>query len=357
MKNKSINSTPYLKSLFILFTFLSLLANGQERNVEQYYQHINKAELLLTEGKLDSSSHHFSAGFKHLPFPFSRHVFNAAVVDAQLKRYNNVHEYLKYLLQLGYPFDSLNNAPLFKVFFKTSEGKKLVAVKSQIKPIYNTEYRSAIVKMVEDDQFFRIKSGGYKLYSDTIRKIDKRNVDELLRLIDLHGFPSESKVGVDPTSLLHPLYSVIIIHQTKGPAQIYNFEKIVTEHMLQGNIENKAGFYLVKRATGGRTEVVYKVVHVKVTDPTKNVGSSTNHQVLESSDYGYLPESAEKIKKMNEERQRVYLDTHEENIKKVFFSLQFPQYKTSSLGAVEMIVHQDRQLYSEEKAILQQFKQ
>jgi len=328
----------------IIFLSLFFHAKAQKKRLPNYYSLIYAAEKFIIEERLDSASVYFKKGFQKKKHPFARHLYNAAVVDSKLRNYKNVTKYLKKLIKLGASFYQIQRNKSFLSFFSSKKGVEFIKNYRKIKPIYTQQYRNQIEKMVEDDQFFRVKKGSYSTYGDTILKIDKKNIENFLSLLKELGFPSEHKIGIDTNYFPNPLYLPIIIHQTMGSMQQYDFTSILKQNVLEGNIENKAGDFMINSSSGNNFYEIVKAQYVKLIDTTILSINPNNIIVLDSSDWGYFPLSEKEATMINEKRKKLYLDTYEENIIKALFSLKSKEYRLSSSGAnsiLEFTNHSD----------------
>jgi hypothetical protein len=332
-------------TVLILSFCFSLRSVCQGNSIETYYYYIDRAEKFIIENNLDSSSIYFSLALKEKEFPFSRHVYNASIVDAKLKKYKNVLNDLTYLIKLGYSYNKIRSDTVFQDFFGNEYGRKLSQIYRKVKPIYNFQYRKEIEILVRDDQYFRKKEGSYSLYGDTIRKIDKRNIDKLLALIKTLGFPSEARVGIDSNSVANPLYFPIVIHQSNGSQQQFNFSDILKNNIKNGNIENKAGEFMINRSDGNNFFQLTRVQYVR------NINSlDTANNIIESSSWGYYPLSNERSAPINRQRKELYLDSYEDNLSKLLFNLKFVEYKLSAFGAKSTLNYAKYEDYISETA-------
>lgn len=323
-----------MKFIFtFIFAALFLFAEAQKKSLSHYYFLINSAERFIIEGKLDSASICFKKGFQKINHPFSRHIYNAAVVESKLGNNKNVSHYLKRIVELGASFYKIWNQDIFLSFFSSNEGKAFIKNYKNFKPVFSQEYRKKIELMLEDDQSFRVKKGSYNIYGDTILKIDKKNIEKFLSLTKLYGFPSEYKIGLDTSNFSNPLYIPIVIHQSSGSMQQYDFTNILKKNVLEGNIENKAGDFMINRSTGNNFYQIVKAQYVKPIDSTISVANPHNIIILDSSDWGYFPLSKKEADVINSRRQELYLENYEESLLKALFSLKNKDYLLSSSGA------------------------
>jgi hypothetical protein len=193
--------------------------------------------------------------------------------------------------------------------------------------------------MVYRDRFFRLKPDGREIYKDTIKKIDRENVARLLHLIEKYGYPSEKKVGVDSKDIVSPLGEVIIIHQSMHPEQMFNFSDIVKTALLKGEIENKAGSYLIERSSGiipyNELGLIQAIFDTTISI-TKSDGTIEKKDTSLSTGWGYLRFSEEDKEKVNRSRKEIMLEPSEEALRKMAFQLEHPYFYFGGTGSKEI---------------------
>lgn len=309
-----------MKFIFLtIFLATTQLVFSQE-NLEAYYNHTHKAEHFIIDNRLDSAELYFRKAFTYRQHPFARHLYISAIVNSKLGNFKAVSGALVSLIELGLRFEKISQVKLFSNYLKSKEGKRLAKIQKNIKHTYDPAYRLRIEQMAERDQFFRTKPGSYATYGDTIKKIDQENVDSLLMLIKTKGFPTEQKIGIDENLSFAPLFSILFIHQSNGPLQQYDFSELLRQNVRNGNIENKEGYFLFNRVSGGNFMEIVRVQQVQLIDSLKSRGNPSNHIVLNTSKWGYLGISEKE--KENAKRLDFLLEDYDSNLKKDLFALQ-----------------------------------
>jgi hypothetical protein len=328
-------------------------AYSQNKSLEKYYSNIYLAEECILKGSPDSSLIYYSTAFTFKPYPFSRDIYNAAVVADKTNQNKIEYKYLKLLIARGVSCTELAKAKGFNNFFHQKGNERMIRQLQKQRPQFSKEYRKEIETLIERDQFFRIKPNGYKLFIDTILKIDAQNVNAFQNLIKKYGYPSEDKIGVDKLKAIgYPLYSGIILHQASGPMQQFNLTGLIKENILNGNLENKIGFFFLSRINGEGLSDILKFNLVKVIDSTKSASNPANIIIIDSTDYGYLQLSQEDIFQKNTRRLEFYLDDYESSLKKSLFSLKHPEYKLNVLGSTSNGNYTKREDYEIDKKLL-----
>ncbi len=331
------------KFLFLaIFVAATSIAFAQD-NLQHYYRNIYKAEDFILLNRLDSSALFLRSAFAHKQAPFGRHIYLAAVVHAKLRNFKKVPTLLVSLLELGLPFEKFTEGTMFSTYIKSPEGKKLSRNLKNIIPTYDTVYRNRIKLMIDRDQHFRIKPGSYTRYGDTIKKIDRENIDTFLMLVKTKGFPTEQKVGINEHLTFSPLYALLVIHQS-GPVQQYNFSDMIRKHVENGAIENKEGYFLFNRQSGGQFMSLVRVQHVKPIDSTRSTTNPANHNVLKTSDWGYFRLSPLQSEKENRLRAEFFMEPYDKSIKKALFTLKnvdFEQMENKSSVSTLVMLKQE----------------
>jgi hypothetical protein len=316
--------------LIIVITFcVPKFVCGQTNDLKAYYENIHKAELAIVDSNYASALESYQEAFKNKNYPFSQDLFNATLVSAISVAYPKTLIYLEKLFKLGFKLDLLDTIPICKEFLNSPYGKIARQQSKNSKPIFNKKYKKEIEKMVSDDQYFRIKPDGYKLYGDTIKQIDKQNVDKLLKLVSKYGFPSEEKIGISSNANFSPIYFVLIFHQNNGAKyQTYNYSKILKAAILSGELRNSIGAVLIEGADGNKYYDAFQLVKAKF-DTTiliaDSFGNLNKVDTTYETKWGYLKSTATEMEKYNSKRKEIYLEPIEESIKKIIFCIT-PNY-------------------------------
>lgn len=173
-----------MRLLLILLPYL-ISAQTLPTNIKKYYIDVNQAEMSIVNNNINEAINYYETAFKQIENPFCRDRYNLAVCYAKNKNKTKTFLELQKIVSLGYPLDSIKNNKFFKKY-----AKKLK--REQIK--FDKNYRDIIDSLLYIDQKFRKIDS--KLYKDTIKAIDIKNVETLKKLFKDKGFPSESRIGV-----------------------------------------------------------------------------------------------------------------------------------------------------------------
>lgn len=344
--------------LTIVFALLISTVNGQSKELKRYYTVVSTAENYLLGGMYDSSLACYKEAFEIKKNPFARHVFIATLVAAKLRDYGMMQQTLTGLIALGMPLKKLQSVAGFNDFFLNSkEGGYLVKNAKKIKPLYHQSYRKAIFKLLQKDQFFRKKEQAYTKYADTIQKIDKLNVASFNLLIKKHGFPTEQKIGIDSSFSFEPIYSAIILHQSNGKLQQYDFSELIRQNVINGNLENRSGYFLFSRTSGFQFPDFLRVQQVKLIDSLKSKGNPDNHIVVNTSPWGVLPINKKDEERYNIMRDQFMLDKYSVMIKKSIFAVKNDNYiMMESSSSKSTLLTFDEKSYNEQKSVLSFFE-
>jgi len=297
-----------------------------QKKLKPYYENTHKAENYILNNRLDSAHIYFRNAFSYVAKPFARHLYISSIVNLKLRKFKEVSASLVSLLELGMPFEKIKVSEIFSEYLQSKEGKILVRRHKKIKHTYDPAYRLRIRQMVEKDQFFRTKSGSYTKYGDSIKKVDRENIDTLLMLIHTKGFPTEQKIGIDENLTFAPLFALLFIHQSSGPLQQYDFSELLRQNVRNGNIENKDGYYLFNRISGGMFMNIVNVQYVKIIDSTRSRTNPNNLIVLKTSDWGYFPLTSKQKEKEDLQRADFFLESFDKGLKKALFALKVKDF-------------------------------
>jgi len=303
-----------------LLLLISNLCKSQSANLVKYYAAINQAELFIIDNKYDSAVQQYNSSFISNTKPFAKDIYNALLCNCKVNDHKNAYRHMYKLAQLGYPVEKIKSQKVCADFWLSPYGTKAKNLNKNVKPIYDPAYRRLIYDMVYKDQQYRIIPGSYKVYGDTIYKIDKKNVDLFRKCIKKYGFPSEYKIGIDSSGVIDPIYKVIIFHQSTSDKQIYNFSADLRTAISRGELENHAGAEMIMRSDGvtlfdawGLAEVQFDSISYK----KNNNGNMDTITTKYRSGLGvYRCSDAEAIK-YNREREKIMLDPIADYYKKI----------------------------------------
>jgi hypothetical protein len=207
-----------LLSLVLIFGFF-LTGKGQTPDfIKVYYPAINNAELAITTQQYSDALIYYKRAFKSVESGFARDYRNAILCAIQSKDDAFAFQYLEKLVLKGMDKYYLEDKVFESLRSKKAWAKLMNSYdrlhKESLKRI-NGEYLRELSAMGDRDQFFRAKEGSYKLYGDTIAKIDLENVLRFQQLVGDYGFPSEDLIGAFISEQNAP-YNIVLHHHAQN---------------------------------------------------------------------------------------------------------------------------------------------
>jgi hypothetical protein len=336
--------------ILVFLLFWGYQSTAQQTALKQYYHCTNRAELYIVNNQWDSSLFYYRKALALNRRPFAKDLYNALLVACRIKQYPTAYQYAYKLAGMGYHLNNLRKDSAGNAFWQNSQYRQRLKKLAEKPPVlYDRAYRKLIEQMVHDDQYFRTKPGSYQLYDDTIRKIDRVNVFALQRLIATKGFPSEYRIGVDSVDLLTPLHDIIFIHQSSGPYQIINFSKEVRQAVLDGDIEQNNGAYLISRmdgyfrySTGGFYRMQFDTV-----------STVTSKDTTYATEWGYITPDNRKAQELDSIREELMLEPLADRFKKEVFYLRQPLFLINANGYKSIYHTKDYQqfLYAQKNLV------
>ncbi len=221
--------------------------------LKQYYSYVNQAEMQVVESDYVLASLLYDSAFNYLTQPFGRDLYNRAVCASLLRDYKTADTLLTFLVAKAYPIDSLTIRAVFQEFFESDRGKQLIRFADTNPEHYDVKLRHLVDSILVVDQHFRKMEGGYDVYGDTIKKIDRSNVDLIEQLIAKHGFPSQALIGVYPDFDYWSIRIMIIHNQVGGwgeENQYLNFTDILYQAIYKGALDVRLASQLVAGSLG-----------------------------------------------------------------------------------------------------------
>lgn len=252
--------------------FFIFQSKAQIQNFKEYQYNINQAELLLIDGKKSEVLQKYIATLKSSKGNFCKDIYNALIIADELNAKDTFFDILKYILIKGLPNDYLNSQEFLKKYQSDKRWIEFLKINSKYKSP-NALLKSKIDSMFYKDQEFRAKAGSYKVYGDTIRKIDSLNMQFIYTLVDQDKFPGEDEIGVN-SFFGNQKYDIVFHHYTQATSLDSNKRKpkitsIIVNLVQQGKIiPNKASHWLEMQHSdykGGVFDVFNFIINGKET--------------------------------------------------------------------------------------------
>ncbi len=285
------------------------------QKMQEYYHYINLAELSISDTNYKLATKCYDKAFNINKQSFGIDRYNAAICELKNKNEKKCKTHLEYLIERGFSLETLNNKKIFKDFFMHKYGVQLLHQKMAL--IINQELKRQYDSILERDQFFRIKEGSYRVYSDTITKIDILNNIAINKLIQKYGFPSENITGLDFT----PPIQIIVMHNCAGSlyGENFNYTTILYDAIYNGFLDVRKGVSLLACSMGDDSTYGNEFAKLIL---NKLEGSSSN---LDSK-YGFNIPNNEKEASFDKNRKKIGLCSLSENRKKINFFIKNEEF-------------------------------
>lgn len=169
---------------------------GQIKNFRHYQETINSAELNLIAGNQLKALNIYYDLLTTSDGNFVKDIYNSLILAKELKRFDTLFILLDLVKAKNFDNEYLNGLPEFSDLHDNAKWKSFINTNNKL--IYiDTALRRKINNLLTRDQFFRLKEGSYKIYGDTIKKIDSINIEYILSLIISRGLPGEKEIGAE----------------------------------------------------------------------------------------------------------------------------------------------------------------
>lgn len=180
--------------IFLLFLLSNYNLLGQISDFRNYQLKINNAEINLVRGNKSEALNIYHDILSTSKGNFCKDIYNAMLLSTELSSEDNFFLFLNMLKTKGLDNKSINDLVEFNKFHSNQKWK--IFEKENTNLNINKNLRNKIDSLHILDQLFRIKEGSYKIYGDTINKIDSINMNYIYSLIDANKFPGEDEIGV-----------------------------------------------------------------------------------------------------------------------------------------------------------------
>jgi len=237
---------------------------GQIKNFRHYQETINSAELNLISGNQLKALNIYYDLLTTSDGNFSKDIYNSLILAKELKRFDTLFILLDLVKVKNFDTEYLNGLPEFADLHDNSKWKAFISTNN--KHIYiDTALRSKINNLQTRDQFFRLKEGSYKVYGDTIKKIDSLNIEYLLSLMTGGGLPGEKEIGAQDF-FGNQGYIFVLHHYCQGRSQnkkLINLTPFLINQVLDGRIQPNMCAHLLEMQNGEFKAGVFDVIRFK----------------------------------------------------------------------------------------------
>lgn len=289
-------------------------------SLKKYYSYINSAEIAIYDSNYSEAEKLYDLGFNYKKHPFLVDVYNLTLVYAIQKKHKKVYENLKKLADFNYPISKFEDEVVFTIFadfYRSKYGKRIIKYAENPNYSFNLNLRKTYDSLLVVDQYFRKKEGSYKVYGDTIYKIDKSNVELMYKLIAQYGFPSEDLIGTS-FGFSYNQFNIIVSHNhpnVSNKLMTYDFHELLLSAIISGAINNRKGANLIETNAGYSYYGINsfgKIHHYRITPIEFYIPKP------EEGIYGYFPikeDDKELVQELNKKREEIGLPTIEERRK------------------------------------------
>lgn len=219
-----------MKHTFFLLLIAIILScsKTKEYNSEEYFEHVNNAELAICDKNFEKAISEYEVAFDAIEKPFGKDVFNLALSSQLMNNYETRDNCLQQIINNSNEFDFVKSVFVSK-YMTEQEWKKLLS-KKELR--YDQKLRTEFNEIHTRDQLFRPM---YETHDDTINSNRKINLKRILELTDSNGFPSQVELGY--SNYLRSQPHDIVLHHT---AQRRSYDKTVfdLEPILKSAVKN-----------------------------------------------------------------------------------------------------------------------
>jgi len=309
----------YIYSLLVILHLNVKLFSQDTSSVYKYYQLTNKAELAIVDNQPQKAAKFYKKAFSISNIkPFSTDLYNASINLIDINKYRIAKKYLIYMVANGLDLKYIENETAFVKIYSKKNWKKKIGKTNIIKK--NKVLIDTLNLLEYRDQYFRKLPGSYKLYDDTIRKLDINNVSILKKLIDEKGYPSEKKIGYYEGFSFSKNFEIVIWHQTASYKKV-DFTTILRNAVTKGEIQPKRAAHLIENQ---QSEDIYLITRFfTVSCPT----CTHDFQKKIQDKFFYFSLSNETIHNINKLRYQIKLESLQDQEKKNYFSINNPESK------------------------------
>ena len=269
--------------------------------------------------------------------PFAKDYYNASLCAVQLNSKKQTFIWIDRLLKEALNHKVIESDTSFTLITKSKSWKKYLKLKPNV---YPKELLDTLQSLHSNDQHFRKMPGSYKIYGDTIRKIDVEN-DRILRsIIGQYGYPSEKLLGLSDGINFEHNFEIVIWHQTTAN-QISDYTNILINAAQNGLIVPQRAAALIENQSGNIPYGMDAFLSIECL----TCGDSLKNKLYKKLFYYEI--SKERTAKFDLERAKIGLEPLDDYNRKVLFSLKNKKYKFYGIkGVPNYIFKEDKDVNS-----------
>lgn len=187
--------------LFVLLSSNCITAQSVfPKNVADYYVHINRAELLITDGRFSEAIAVYDSAFAKIKQPFALDFYNAMQCANLAKDYPKTKQFALSLVDLGCNSDFFFKRQTLKDFRAStayfSFTNEYAAHRAKFMKRCDWKLRTKLEKIALRDQYWREQDSNYERIRATTYRLDDTLMVEVQQIFE-KGYPTERQVGIN----------------------------------------------------------------------------------------------------------------------------------------------------------------
>jgi hypothetical protein len=311
-----------MKTFLLIFFIFNICYIFSQNNYISYHKLIYYAEGKILEEKYSDALNIYDSAFVIYEKNFSKDIYNAAICAAIIDDKIKSKRYLFELSNYGIRYIHIIHIGIFRKALKNSFFSFYLDYrKNRKKEINNFSFsnRKHFLDSLEIlDREFRIKKGSYKIFSDTIKKIDSINIRLLKNYLLKNEFPNEKQYKIQyPNELYNPW--VILRHYYTHKIKDDTLSNILYSNVINGNLHiNTYYSFLDQKQKKNITQELGNTLIFKYND------------ILYEIDY-----SKKLIDQINQNRLNVGLDSYFDYRKKLLYD-KYPFIFNNIFGVISI---------------------
>lgn len=184
--------------ILLLFPTIIFCQNKKCNYIDDYYPTIYKAQIEYYQKKYDSAYFHLKTAENKCGLRYdgtTNEIEILAELEFRKKKFKQSANYLKKLVENGYPFKYIEEDSIYTDF---RNKKEWISLKLQSDKIYekwksniNWDLRAELIKINEEDQRIRTTN----VSKEEFERVDSLNENRLKEILAQYGYPTNNLVG------------------------------------------------------------------------------------------------------------------------------------------------------------------
>ncbi len=327
--------------LIVIFVLLRSFSSLCQDTYFSYAKMINKAEMAIVHQNFKQAQTIYDSAFAIKSKKFSKDYYNALVCSIIIKNIAKSEEYISTLIDRGALLDNIKTDTVINKVMQMPFWANIITDYSARHKKAIKKFNYPLFKELEflraRDQHMRGREGSYKVWGDTIKKLDVINYKRLDEIFETYGFPDEELIG-NENPRYDDLPHYIILRHLQGDKE-YDRSVVMKKAVIEGRFSAKYFAWVMDYENDERH------------NPEINFGVTLYYEI---DNQLYLDKFSDKFKlKVNRNRESVGLENVDDYQQKILYERKDKRFNFGNHSGISTMSFTNEQ---DKKSFIEGFK-